>query len=357
MDAKCNVVARAAGQHRALSLLFPLMPHPHRLMAEAGEEVQPPTGSWREGRPVVEAAGAQALEAAGPGFPNRSHGTTTQKESNSMSVSIERRLVGGLVAILAAFALFAATSVDKAGATEVLPSAPSANTPADVDLQTGEKSWFIPNNAYFNSVGGVEISLGCDVSSATFQIPPNAAGTWSLNRNQLNIGTYSTGPGGVIADINDGEPDFADCDIYVNRVLPQSIPVTVDTDGEWTVSLHNVTGNNPIAAIAIPAHEEGVNGVKISINLGPAGVCELSVVDGKPQSAIGEIVNGDQSNDAELNVDTQLKFQAFPNPGSPAAACIALGFDLSSAGGDGEAIAQFEAKYNVTSSAPFQVLP
>jgi hypothetical protein len=38
-----------------------------------GSEVLSQHGSRREGRPVVEAAGAQALEEAAPGFPGRSH--------------------------------------------------------------------------------------------------------------------------------------------------------------------------------------------------------------------------------------------------------------------------------------------
>lgn len=267
------------------------------------------------------------------------------------AVETRRKWALALVAFFTAFGLFAVAAVEKAGATEVLPSQAAANTTANVALQNGEISWFKPNNAYFQNAMA-EVAVGCTTSTASFLIPPSAAGTWSLNQNKTNIGTHSTGPGGVIADIADGEPDFSGCSVYLNGA-PIIAPVTVTTGGEWTVSAHAVSSTESIAAITVPS-EDGSNGVTISIPTSGSTACVLNVVEDKPQSVLATIVNGDEENDAELLVDSQLKFLE----DASSSGCAALGFDTTSGGGDGEAISQFEAKYNVTSNqGPFQVIP
>ncbi len=267
-----------------------------------------------------------------------------------MSSSVQRNWsVVGLAVCTAV--LFAAVFSSQAKATEVLPAQAAANTTANVALQANELSWFKPNNAYFQNAT-TEIAIGCTASTASFQIPPSAAGTWSLNQNKTNIGTHSNGPGGVIADIANGEPDFTGCNVYTNGV--SGLGVTVATLGEWTATFHSVDDTNPIAAITVPAQVDNASGVVITITVPGVGNCDLNVVQGKPQSVIGEIVNGTDTTDAQLNVDSQLKFAVEAGAG----VCALLGFDTTSVGGDGEAISQYEAKYNVTSAqGAFRVIP
>lgn len=252
------------------------------------------------------------------------------------------------MALVAVFALFAATAVEKAGATAITPAAPNAPTNATATLKNDELSWFIPDNAYFPA------AVGCTTSNASFQISPSAGPGdnppgFDLNENRPAVGTYSDDHGGVIGNITDIE--FANCAIWGPLTQPAQqykvstpppgpiIPgVTVNTQDGWTVAGRNNGDEEPVVSIGVPP-----SGAQVLIPVG-AGQCILDITPGKAQSVLAEYVNGDPETPtpSDLLVDSQVLFA----DGGGTVPCSALGFQTTSYK-ENYAFAQFEGDYDV----------
>lgn len=264
-----------------------------------------------------------------------------------MTISLEKRVVGALIAVLAAFALFAAAAVEKAGATEVTP----ANDTGQAVLQPGELSWFIPANAFLPA------AIGCQDSAADFDILPATvnpgAGLFAFNKNQPGTGTYSDDYGGVIMNVI-GAPTFATCDVYpltttppqpwntITNPPPSPIisGVIVQAQSGWTVTANANNEKDPSVAIALPP-----SAVEVTIPT-EEGDCVLDIAPDRAQAAYAKWVNGEDEEPSEMLVDSQIKFTEDPesevdcgeHPGIPT--FIPNRKDVS--------IAQFEADYHVT---------
>lgn len=283
-----------------------------------------------------------------------------------MAMSVQKRWLGALVALLAGFGLLAVAGTEKAGATTVEPSAATTNTTANAVLDPDQFSWFIPDNAYFPG------AVGCIEAEADFLIPPNSlgGGFFDFNENNPGVGTYSQDSGGVIMNMVE-PPIFEDCAVYnllvdpgpqipAQKYNPNDPPpivfddVEVETQGKWTVTVDNINGTDVVAAIAVPAR-----GAQITIPVVPGVAnCVLNVTqeteDNAAQAALADFYNGDEKTDARLEVDTQIKFTEDPGSTFP---CSSLGFQVNTPTKK-DAISQYEADYIVTSNAgPVEVLP
>lgn len=244
-----------------------------------------------------------------------------------MSMSIEMRLLGALLAVLAGLVALAIVSPN-AKATVIEP----AEADVDVALQDGEISWFIPNNAYG------PVGVGCTAVDASFTIPnedgPPPAGI-DPNENNPSVGTYSDDSGGVLVHL-DSAPQFSSCAAYINPNTPSATAIAgvgVESVGDWSLSGDAVipsTTGSPDGIVAITAPESAV-----TIDLGQlAAGCLVGVPLDRAISVMSDFYNGtDETTDpSTLEVDSQVDF--LPN-----ANCAALSLGSPS---------QFEANLVVT---------
>jgi hypothetical protein len=210
----------------------------------------------------------------------------------------------GLVTVLTALGVLG-VSATSAWATEVLP----ANTAITATLKSGTMSAFYPANAY------AETSLRCKASTAKFKTPTGGlnpeAGEFNNNKNRgpnegvpSPVGTFSTGPGSVIADLTE-PPSFSECGVYAW------------TGSSWaevegaTVATNADNGNWSVAAVGMPSEGNELGAAAIAVPKAGAEITSPAglkiVVSPTEASSVTALYNNVSST---LSVDGQLNFSS-----------------------------------------------
>jgi hypothetical protein len=194
----------------------------------------------------------------------------------------------GLLALTAALFAFALGATG-ASATIVVPPNKA------VELKSTE-TFFLPGNAYG------ELFVKCTSSVAKFTTPPGRVkgGTVRVgndqNINRSGVGTRSTGPGGVWADLTE-PPSFGGCDLFKGATLVEGATVATSKEfGAWSLTGMGVTEAAGTAAIGVPK-----KGATITLASGTS----LTI---SPEEASAVFAPEYKNSTHTLTVDSQIRF-------------------------------------------------
>lgn len=162
----------------------------------------------------------------------------------------KKRIRIGLISTAVALVTMAfAASV--ASATVVTP----ANTQITATLKAGTNARFLPANAFS------ETGVSCKSATIKFTTPTSEAGSLN-NKNKLETGKYSAGPGSVTMSVL-GEPGFLECGLVMLPPNPETefgslvSGATITTSTGWPIVAEGVNATEGIFALGIPSG--GVN--------------------------------------------------------------------------------------------------
>lgn len=194
----------------------------------------------------------------------------------------------GLLALISALAVMA-LAASGAAATIVVP-------PATAIEATSSQTLFLPENAYS------EVFVRCTSSVARFKTPPGrkkgevVRNGIDQNVNRTKVGTRSTGPGGVTADLTE-PPSFSGCGVFegATELLPATVKTNA-TNGSWSITANGGNETEGSAAIGVPKEGALIETALGNIKISPK---ESSVVFAP------RYVNATRT----LTVDSQLAFE------------------------------------------------